>query len=273
MTEYQRRVIMQKQPDGSYEEVSADHPFQVYDPKVGNLISYDGETTADGAADGSTLVCSALTSKPDYDGNLVIITSGDYEGQAGVINGATTGGTVTPIPAFGGQIVSGITFIIVGIRIPSVDIASLLADVGDASASTLGSLYAILGDPATDLATSIATLLAGGGAIAAVAQATGTFAFDETNAAEQTAFTLAIAARAKIGGIWLDMSNVTQNTDIRVKHQIDGANYRTFTTLSWLNTDDDGVLVLPFTAYRNIRVTLQCGGGGVGNINVPYAVV
>jgi len=106
-----------------------------------------------------------------------------------------------------------------------------------------------------------------------VTQTTGTFSFDETGAGEQTAFTLTIAARAVLGSIWLDMVNVTQNTDIAVYHQIDGTNYRQFQENTWLNTDDDGVLISGFTAYRNVRVTFQCGGGGGGSVDVPYAVV
>jgi hypothetical protein len=106
-----------------------------------------------------------------------------------------------------------------------------------------------------------------------VTQTTGTFSYDETSAAEQTAFTLTIAARAEIGGIWLDMTNVTQDTDIATYHQIDGTNYRQFQENGWLTTDDDGVLINGFTAYRNVRITLQCGGAGGGSVNVPYAVV
>jgi hypothetical protein len=106
-----------------------------------------------------------------------------------------------------------------------------------------------------------------------VAQSTGTFVFNEASALEQTAITLTIAARAKIGGIWLDFTNVTQNVTIRVKHQIDGVNYVTFETQAWVTTDEDGVLITGFTAYRNVQVSLQCGGGGAGNVNVPYAVV
>jgi len=106
-----------------------------------------------------------------------------------------------------------------------------------------------------------------------IAQSTGVFSFDETNAAEQIAFTLTITARVKIGAIWIDMVNVTQNTTIRGKHQTNAINLRTFTTIPWLITDDDNVLIGPFTAYRNVQVTLQCGGGGGGNVNVPFAVV
>lgn len=113
----------------------------------------------------------------------------------------------------------------------------------------------------------------GAGALDAITQTTGTFSFDETSALEQTAFTLTIAARSVIGGIWLDMTNVTQNTTISIYHQIDGANYRKFQENAWTVADDDGVLIEGFTAYRNIRVTMICGGGGAASVDVPYAVV
>jgi len=106
-----------------------------------------------------------------------------------------------------------------------------------------------------------------------ITQATGTFVFNEASALEQTTVTLAIAARAKIGAIWLDMVNVTQATTIRVKHKVDGTNYRTFETDAWTTADDDGVLITGFAAYRDIQITLQCGGAGGGNVNVPYAIV
>ncbi|GAI32622.1 unnamed protein product [marine sediment metagenome] len=69
------------------------------------------------------------------------------------------------------------------------------------------------------------------------------------------------------------MVNVTQDTTIKIKHKIDGANYRTFETNAWVTTDEDGVLVTGFTAYRDVQITLQCGGGGAGSVDVPYAVV
>ncbi|GAI28751.1 unnamed protein product, partial [marine sediment metagenome] len=133
--EYQRRVLMQKQPDDSYKEVSADYPLEVHDPKVGSLISYEGTTTADGEGDGSTLVDSVLETKSDFNGNLVIITSGAYEGQARDINGGTTGGTVTPASAFGDKIVSGVTFVIVGIRTVPAEVAAIEAALAAHEAS------------------------------------------------------------------------------------------------------------------------------------------
>lgn len=109
--------------------------------------------------------------------------------------------------------------------------------------------------------------------VSAIAETAGTFSYDETSAAEQTAFTITSATRATVGAILLDMVNVTQDTTIRVYEQIDGTNYRAFQENGWLTTDDDGVMIDGFTTYRNFRVTLQCGGGGAGSVDVPYAVV
>ncbi len=107
--------------------VNAGNPLEVHDPKVGSLISYEGETTADGAADGSTLIDTVLTTKPDYNGNLVIITSGPYAGQGRDINGVTTAGTVTPTSAFGGQILRGTTFNIFALRLTPAEVAAIAA--------------------------------------------------------------------------------------------------------------------------------------------------
>lgn len=106
-----------------------------------------------------------------------------------------------------------------------------------------------------------------------VAETVATFVYDETNAGAQIMLALAITARSKVGAIWIDMVNVTQDTTIFLEHKIDGAIFRIISTHPWVVADDDGVLIAGFTAYRDIRVTLQCGGGGAGNVNVPYAIV
>lgn len=125
---------------GDAHPVSPAYPLPVLDPKVGSLVSYEGTTTADGAGDGSTLICAGLAAEADFNGNLVIITSGDYQGQARDINGVTTGGTVTPGSAFGGQIVSGVTFVIVGIRTVPVEVAAIEAKL-DAQKGAIGIFY------------------------------------------------------------------------------------------------------------------------------------
>lgn len=109
--------------------------------------------------------------------------------------------------------------------------------------------------------------------IPAITETTGTFSYDETSAAEQDAITLTIAERSVIGSIHIDMVNVTQDTTIKTYHKIDGTNYRLVQTNSWLTTDSDGVRIAGFTAYRDVKISLTCGGGGAGSVDVPYAVV
>ncbi|GAH57323.1 unnamed protein product, partial [marine sediment metagenome] len=111
------------------------NPLEVHDPKVGSLISYEGVTTADGAGGGLTLIDSVLATKPDYDGNQVIITSGAYAGQVRDISGATNNvtGTVTPSSAFGGQILSGTNFVIAALRLIPAEIAAIEAKLDHAT--------------------------------------------------------------------------------------------------------------------------------------------
>ena len=89
--------------------------YTYYSDPLRKLILYQGITTADGAGDGSTLVCSDLTSQDeDYDGNRVITTSGTYR-NARIISGTTLAGTATFVSALKGQIVKGTAFMILGI--------------------------------------------------------------------------------------------------------------------------------------------------------------
>lgn len=104
-------------------------------------------------------------------------------------------------------------------------------------------------------------------------EAVGSISFDETSALEQTVLTIEISAKVTVGGIWLDMANVTQDTTIGVYHRIDGTHYRKFQNNIWTTVDDDGVLIDGFVAYRNVRVTLTCDGGGAGSVSIPYVVV
>lgn len=88
-------------------------------------------TTGDGNVGGTTLVCSQLTSYPNYNELVVKLQSGDYKGQAKPINGDTTTGTITVTEAFGGQVVSGTQFAIIGIPAGAeADVATVLARLG-----------------------------------------------------------------------------------------------------------------------------------------------
>ena len=106
-----------------------------------------------------------------------------------------------------------------------------------------------------------------------VTETVGSYTFNEASALAQTMITLAITTRSWVNAIWLDMSNCTEDNTIRVYHQIDGVNYRLFQENFWSTVDDDGVLIDGFAAYRNIRITLQCDGTGLGNVAIPYTIL
>ena len=62
--------LLGKKSDDTFENIKSDDDgrLQVYDPKVGSLISYSGTTTTDGALGGLTLIDDVLTTKPDFNG-------------------------------------------------------------------------------------------------------------------------------------------------------------------------------------------------------------
>jgi len=198
------------------------------------LISYEGVATADGAAGGGTVVCSDLTLRPDYNGNLVVITSGTYIGQARDIDGATNLGTVTPHTAFGGTILAGTEFLIVALRMTPAEVADIEEKLD----------LVIVPDTFTYLD-------AGG---------------------EQVVFTYIPLRETRLNTIWLDLVNLTQNTDIRLYHQIDGANYRVFETFNWTVGMDDGVYFrnVSIATGRNLQLTIQETADEGADRDIPY---
>jgi len=198
------------------------------------LSSFYGITTADGTP--TTLFCDALIGSNDFiTGKTILLQSGlAILEDSGATAFDDTNGEITVSPAFSSPVLAGTGFYVLNAS-SAAALANIIRDIG---------------------------------------QTTGTFAFDESAAGEQTVFSVAVAARAKVGAIWLDLNTLTLNNTIRIKHKIDGAAYRTFSTHSWVfATDDKGVLLEGFTAYRDFQVTMQCAGGGAAGKNIPYAVV
>ncbi len=126
------------------------------DELIAALTVYSGTTSGDGAAGGTTLVDAALIGATDYvTGKTVIFIDGDciYETREATAFAPLTG-TITFDVTNGGQVVAGTNYKLLnipnGLSVAAIAaaVAALQADVGDASTSTLGSLYAILGNPA-----------------------------------------------------------------------------------------------------------------------------
>jgi hypothetical protein len=137
-----------KQQKVSLKDLSA--AIAELEAKLDSVVVYRGETTAYGAIDGSTLICSDLMTRPNFDGNLVVILSGDYTGQARVISGSTVVGTVTPESAFGGQIVAGVKFAVLSFR-SSGALALTMTTPSNSVVANWNSGVATSGNPGADL--------------------------------------------------------------------------------------------------------------------------
>ncbi len=197
---------------GQGANINEDNPLEVHDPKVGSLISYEGTTTADGAGDGSTLIDSVLTTKPDFNGNLVIITSGAYAGQGRDINAATTGGTVTPSSAFGGQILSGTNFVIVALRLTPAEVAAIEAKLDDGT-SGLAALKTLI-----DAVEAKCDKLAGGTPISGSVTANWNTETGASGEAGEDLVTIGAAdTKYKLHSLLLDVSDLTDGAKIHVK--------------------------------------------------------
>lgn len=132
---------------------------------------------------------------------------------------------------------------------------------------------AVLGDFAnTTLISKLTTLLATTGSN----DSSGTYTYLNAGI-EQTVVTITTTTRKVIQGIWLDLSNMTQNGTIKVYHKIDGTNYRevkgigtTFTVA----TDADGIyLNLNMGITSDLKVTYTEGGDEGTDRAIPYSVI
>lgn len=206
------------------------------------LCSYWGITDADGAALGATLLCGDLVNQPDFDGNHVVIIDGAYGGQARDISGVTTAGVVTPASNFGGVILAGTTFAILPIRTTPAEVAALTA------------LVVALGGVPTEA----------------------TYAHPN-GVGESIAFTTpAPTPLSNRVFIMLDLSNLTQNADIRIKYDMhgDGAPFPTIETFNWTVGMDDIVYFREISGQRAVQVTVQSAlaEGAARDIDYEYVL-
>jgi len=106
---------------GSGWSADTDNLEDMRDENVGGfsmLVSIDGLATGNGAADGTTVVDSARTEGNDFwNGQTLLILSGSYSGQARrIVDFTAVSDTFTVYPAFSGQIVTGVNYVILPVR-------------------------------------------------------------------------------------------------------------------------------------------------------------
>jgi len=106
------------------------------------LTAYQGITTADGAADGSTLIDSTLIGRNDFvTGKTILIMFGDAQDEdLGAVGFASGTGTITVEPVgFSAQIVAGTIFRILNISSVETRLAIIIALLGGG-----GAIFAML---------------------------------------------------------------------------------------------------------------------------------
>ena len=91
---------------------------------------------------------------------------------------------------------------------------------------------------------------------------------------EQIVNTLATSTRLTVQGIWLDLSNMTQNGTIKIYYKVDGSNYRLFSTNSWLTTDEPGQYInLNMGITNDLKVTYTAAAPEGVQRGLPYSII
>ena len=125
-------------------------------------VAKRGVTTGAGAGAGTSIIDSSLAGAGanSFVDMLLIPYLGDFLNVESITITAFNNGTgeVTVAEAYKGvaaAIPAGVDYAILTFRFVAADVAALMADVGDASAATLGSILGILGNPGQTFLTMI----------------------------------------------------------------------------------------------------------------------
>ncbi len=244
---------------------------------IDSLVVFHGTTTAPGAPDGSTLICADLAAEPDFDGDLVVIRSGDFTGQSRQINGATTGGTATPDHHFEGQIAAGVKFDVIAIRVGAADLTAILARLDDGTfglAALKALLDAIEGnlDGVSGLAVLKALLDAIKGQtdkLAGAAPVSGSAAQNWTGESNVVSIG-ADGVRNKVQDLTLSIHNLVGNINVRMYKKVNGTERKCYDQP--FNAATPGLPIVDGTwgIHGVLRVTLQSDNAADNGKAVDY---
>lgn len=92
--------------------------------------------------------------------------------------------------------------------------------------------------------------------------------------AENTIIKITTTSRQRLDSIWLDFVNLVQDVTIKVYHKIDETNYWQYDEYSWLNTDEDGVIISNITINNDwkLTVTSPITQWGIAAIQYNYII-
>lgn len=240
------------------------------------IWSYKGETTADGAGDGSSLVCGELASMADLDGNMVVITSGPYKGQARDINGTTTGGAVTPSQAFSGQITAGTSFIIYALRLVPAEVAALTAlvnDIEDKLDHPVHGLVALLGE-ITGVKGQTDKLAGEAPASGSVNANWNSGVATSGNPGADLITVGATATRYKVHSLLVSIAGLSPGATVTVRlyTSVNGTEREVYSQAFTQGTDPDGLWIIngTLTIHEALRVELHSNNAADDGAPVEY---
>lgn len=102
----------------------------------------------------------------------------------------------------------------------------------------------------------------------------GTFSYVDAGG-EQTIVEYTPAGRVTVHGIWLDLTNMTQDGTVKAYYKVDGSNYRLFKSVSFtVATDPDGMLVdINAAIDSDLKITYTEGADEGAARDLPYALI
>jgi hypothetical protein len=213
-----------------------DH-FALNREEILKLLSvYRGITTADGAADGSTLIDSNLIGENDFiSEKAILIMSGDakYEEVAAASFDNTTGAITLGGTGFSAQIVAGIPFRVLNVPSVNIDIEVILEQVeklagldpeSDSVVANWNSGVASSGNPGADLCSfgvadtryKVHSLLVNMGNLSLGATVTVRL-YMEVNGAEQEVYYQEFTQGTDPDGLWVINGTLAIHEAIRVE--------------------------------------------------------
>ena len=100
--------------------------------------------------------------------------------------------------------------------------------------------------------------------------------FSYTNAGgEQTVIEITDGNKRMIGGVWLDLTTMTQNGTIKAYYKVDGTNYREVTSQAFTVATDSVGLWMAFDMgiEYDFKITYTEGADEGADRAIPYQIV
>ena len=247
--------------------------------KLEALVVFRGQATDDGAPDGSSIICSDLPTKADFNGNEVVITSGPCAGEARDIAAPTISGVIVPGTPFGNmvgqQVTTGTGFAILAIRTTPAEVAAIEAKLDDAGHGLAAIVNEINANEAKidDLETKGDAIKSQSDKLAGKAPVSGS-TIANWNVAESDVVSIgAGGTRHKLHSLLLSIYNLVGTTiTVRLYMKVNGTERKVYEQAFNATSDPPGLWIVNGTVgiHEVLRVTLVSNNAADDGAAVEY---